>query len=150
MKYQKLNLIVMAAMICASCWAPMKDPRQNVKINPEATAAQLAEMQRLQKTQGEVGYVPPVTDRPDVDSAQSDPSAKNTMAGAMSRMGGNDPSQKALLEADKKIHESPFALGGAGLWGILFLGLGMGSVFAVRQWANKNIPKMPRKRSGAW
>lgn len=150
MKIQKINLILMAAMICASCWAPMKDPRKNVKLNPEATQAQLAEQQKLQKTQGEVGFVPPITDRPEINPEQSNPDAKNAMASAMNRMDGNDPSQKALVEADKKLHESGFSLGGKSLWGLGFLALGMGAVFTIRQWANKNIPKMPRKRTTSW
>lgn len=145
----KLCLTLAIVALCASCWAPIKDPRTNVKIQQEASQSELAQEQALQKVQGVVGYVPAVTDRQDVDPTPSNSAAGNDLAKATARLDGT-LAQQNLDKANSMLHRPRATMTTMGLWGFLFLTLGLGAAFAFRQWANKVVPDMPKPKRVTW
>lgn len=141
----KAQLIAAGFAIVASCWAPMKDPRKDVKINPEATQSQLEQEQKLQRAQGQVGIVNPNEQETTANPTPTDPQGKADLAAATDRM---EHAPKAD-EAGNPIQgggPSPAKIG----WGLFFVCLGLGSVLGVRAWANKAIPEPARVRKSSW
>lgn len=149
----RLMLTVVGLSLAAICFAPFRDLRPNVKIDPERSEAQRQQDQREhQLVQGEAVPAPEDTE-PDVGpSIESDPEgASNLVAAERQSEEGSDEraSKAALIEAERDIKARERG-GFNWFWAALFGALGLGVVVAIRQFAAKAVPPMPDRKNSRW
>ena len=134
---RKLGVLFAILSIAALSPAPIREaPPPGTKVLPKQSQAQLVEEQRHQQVQKEVGMVPQVTDRPEAQSQNSAPDAAKTLQQAeAASQKGEEVVRKASKELEHQSGGMPMIF-----WGILFIALGFGSVYAFRYWMAKNVP----------
>lgn len=149
----RLVFTVVVASFAALCFAPFRDLRPNVKIDPERSEAQRQVDQRdHQLVQGEVVTAPQDTE-PDVGPPiETDPEGASNLMAAQ-RQSEESPEERAskaaLLEAERDIKARERG-GFSWIWAALFGALGLGIVIAIRQFAAKAVPPMPDRRNSGW
>lgn len=108
---------------------------------PEETDASIEKQLVHNGEQPVVGVVPADTTPDRTGSPPVDPGARDALALGSAAI----DSDQVLAEGGKREgREEPKSR--SWIWAIVFGGLGLGTVLAVRQWANKAIPE-PRQRS---
>lgn len=139
-------LTLTAGLIVPNCWAPIeKAPPRDHPLLRSATGAELEHQQSLQRTQGEVGYVPRRdTNAPDAAAEVSDHTAGTNLVAATNAADSaeSERAKKVLVQADKAIQQEEGKSSGW-LWGLVFGAFGFGSIMGLRTWAAKNIPTGP-------
>ncbi len=150
----KRNLIICLATIGlsgigAKCFAPIYDKNIKAPDKHEASQSELENQQKYQKVIGEVGYVPMVTNRDTGHDVEVDPRAKDPLKAAGNRLSPSD-ARENLVRAQESL-QSDQHHGSAAPWiGLFCLVIGGATVFGVRSWANKNIPKYEEVRKVNW
>ena len=140
-------LTFIAFLIATNSYAWNEGKPAGEKFRPEVTEAELQQQQRFQRTAGEVGGSP----RDDngesrMGPAMNDSDAARTLGGASTA----DAAVANLLEADARMKEKAPSAGGLPIWAIAIGAAAFGSVFAIRQWANKNIPAPINAKRSNW
>lgn len=153
LKYKRLFATVAISCVAVMCFAPFRDMRSNVKIEPERSEAQRQQDQRdHQLVQGEV-VTAPVDTEPDVGPSMDTDSegAANILEAERQSDGSADErkAKAALIEAERDI-EARQRGGFNWIWAALFGALGLGVVFAIRQFAAKAVPAMPERENARW
>ncbi len=143
---KKLLLIFTLVSLAGLCFAPHKDMRKGVKLDPERSEAQRAiDQQNYQSVQGEM-YAPPTdTETVEVGTELAESESASAIATAGDSLDGTAnerAAEMALKEANRSL-EAKRGSNWGWIWTLVVGGVGLGSVFAVRQYANKTIPEMP-------
>lgn len=108
---------------------------------PEETDATIQKQQIHNGTQPVVGEVPTDTTPGRAGAPPVDPGARDALAVGSAAI----DEEQVLAEGGKRRGgEEPKSR--SWLWAIVFGGLGLGTVFAVRQWANRAIPDPHQNR----
>ena len=141
---KKASIIVLGICVLApNCWAPIEQaPPKNHPLLQEAGQGQLAHEQQLQRTQGEVGYVPQkAVEGTEVTAEAGDHQAGSNLVTAQRQANQADAERaKKVLQGAEQNLQQPEGQGTNWTWGILFGIFGFGSVIGFRTWAAKNIP----------
>jgi|CXWL01.1.fsa_nt_gi hypothetical protein len=120
--------------------------RKGVKLDPERSEAQRAfDQQNYQSVQGELVSPPSDTETVVVDADLSESESASAVASAGNSIDGlssEETAKRALKEADRVL-AAKRGSGWSWVWSFVIGGVGVGSIFAVRQYANKTIPEMP-------
>lgn len=150
---KRLLATVSITCLAAMCFAPFRDMRSNVKIEPEKSEAQRQLDQREhQLVQGEA-VPPPIDTEPDYGPAietDAEGAANIVEAERQSEESQEEKNSKAaLIEAERDIKARERG-GFNWIWAALFGALGLGVVIAIRQYAAKTIPDMPERKNARW
>ncbi len=125
-------------VIVGLCPAPIPDSRPIPHI-PEQSQAQLAEQQKFNGVQGEVGGVPTRQDSVTVASERSDSGAARTLIQAENTTSAN-VARENLLVAERVLARQNEGPGKSILIGVIVLLLAAGAVLLFKAWADKAIP----------
>lgn len=142
-----------ALLIVSAASASIVDPRKGQKATPEQSQDVVGKQQALQGTFGKVGMVPKDTEVYSTPGTASDEAAAGVIALSAKGSAPSDPNAARVLveasaDAGAAAGRSP---AGTVAWGLLFLALGFGAIFGVRQWVVKNIPEpAPTKTHVEW
>lgn len=142
MKY-KVALAVAFVLLSVLCPAPIKQlPPKGQQLPPmsmsqEELARQQAEQQRI----NEVGKVPERTESTFIPDSQSAASAADTL-----RTASVDPAKDVIKKASQNLEAKKSRGSSPWIFASVMLLIGLGVVFAFRQWAEKNVP-MPQDKS---
>lgn len=153
---KKLILCVMLISAFGFCFAPinMGEVPAGMKKR-ELTEEERAKQQNHLPQIGEVGVVPEKDNAPIMPTTEDDPSAQQTVAGALDqRREAPKPSESAkndLIKADQTM-KSARSEGKFGmlLWALVFAVLGFGIVLGVRKYVDKVVPDVPKKKKVNW
>ena len=144
---RKILLSLFVTTFAGFCFAPIQlhDRPDNARRLPAATESDLQRQQGQQKVVGEIGTVPQQTeDHSTPSSAPSDSGAQGVLGQAQDRLDNNDPkAQQVLQAAQKQLEQEKQGPMPMLFMGGLFLVVGFGVIFGLRQWANKALPDMP-------
>lgn len=136
----------MGALAC-NLWAPIEQaPPKGHTMLHEASQAELAQKQELQRTQHEVGFVPQTTaDNNGIVTAEvTDHQAGTNLVSAQNQADQADAERaKKVLVGAEKVLEKQQPSSSSWLWPVLFGVFGFGTVMGFRSWAAKNIPTGP-------
>lgn len=133
-------LVALAVLVTVSP-APFVKKHGSINV-PTTTQAQLAKEQALSKTQSFVGSADP-TPRARVHHQESaDDGATTAVARAQARISGKDKKNtlQVLKTAEQQVedsHRSPLL---GLIWVVVAGCFGYGAFFAIRRWADKNVP----------
>lgn len=140
-------IVLVAVAVAAMSFAPFKDMRKNVKIEPERTETQRTiDQQQYQTVQGEIAPAPVDSDTlSDVKLESANPDGNEALMAAQEQSGDPDEAKIAkdtLIEAERQIQ---LRKGGGFNWILAAIlgALGGGIFFGVRHYAAKSIPEMP-------
>jgi hypothetical protein len=109
---------------------------------PEETDATIEKQQVYNGVQPVVGEVPTDTTPGRAGGPAVDPGAKDALA-----VGSAAIDEEQVLSEGSKRQGADEPKSRSWLWALVFGALGLGSIFAVRQWANRAIPDPRRERS---
>ena len=135
---QRLFSIASLLLLAAMAGAFIKDKPKGKDWIPEETEASIASKQQYQGTRPELGNVPLDTTPQKADAPMSDSSARSILDS------GSVDEKQVLTEGSERLSEKPKS--NVLIWAI-FGTIGLGTVFAFRHWASKNIPEMPTKKN---
>lgn len=129
--------IVAAVALAAVAMAFHEGKPQGEKFRPEITESELQYQQQFQRTAGEVGTVQRDDDGESrMGPAPNDPGAAKILGSSKV----DDMSSSNLREAEERVQKKSDVGTGFPIWTIFVGAAAFGCVYAVRQWANKNIP----------
>lgn len=145
-------MTVAVLSIATMSFAPFKDLRKGVKLDPERSEAQRTiDQQQYQGVQGEIAPPPVDTDsKSDVQYEGSDPEGKSALAVASQQSEDAEGAKKGrenLIQAEKDLRGS--RSGGTWIMFGVLAALGGAIFFGVRSYASKAIPEMPSNNRGA-
>ena len=140
MKFDKiLTCSIVFGVFAGLCPAPIPDSRPTPPPVPEQSQAQLAEQQRFNGVQNEVGGVPMRQDSVTVRSLPSDARATEALIQAEKTPAANIARENLLVSERVLSQQGESPMKGIA-WGVVVLLLAIGAVFGLRTWADKAIP----------
>jgi hypothetical protein len=153
---KKLILCLMLVSAFGFCFAPinMGEVPAGMK-KPELSEAERAKQQNHLPQIGEVGIVPEKDNAPIMPTTVDDPSAQQTVAGALDQRKDSPKASESakddLIKADQTMKsakaDSKF---GMLFWAAIFAVLGFGIVLGVRKYVDKVVPDVPKKKKVNW
>lgn len=144
--YRALLVWIAFGVVVGLCPAPIPDPRPTPPPVPEQSQEQLAEQQKFNGVQPEVGRVQTV-----LSSGQVDPTAPDFQA--VKNLSNADKTQEEalarenLITADEVLKSQPKSPVRTFLLGLMVLLVAAAGVVGFRVWADKNIPVPEPPRS---
>jgi len=140
---KKICLVLGMVAMFGLCYAPIEDRPPGGKFYRELNDQELSQVQS--GTTVPAPYGDSTESKPEAPLIRNDATASDTVSTALS-----GKANVALAQADKDAKSK--AGGGPRflIWGAIVAALGLGSVFAVRTYANKVVPEPMSGRNVRW
>lgn len=139
--------ILALTLLMAAClgWSPIHLPGEGGGVQPEMTQEQLAQQQmNYQGPLPTVGDVPAMTSPTPTEEVRSDPEASAVVSSTLD----SDPQAEQIVRQAGEPKPVPNRTNSL-LLGLLFVALGVGSVWGFRAWVGRQVPPMPTKSNKA-
>lgn len=135
--------VALGASLFVPAWAFILEKPEGAQFEPEHTQEMRAEQQVHQGTFGEVGSVDLRGSRARIDHEGGDWAADETL------MSVQDPARDTLVDAERSLQDEEKSRGFP-FWILGVAGVGVGAVFALKWYADKNVPEVPHRKPTRW